>query len=140
VIAYAETSAVLSWILSEAKGDAVRRALADAERVVSSTLTQVECARALSRAVGLDRMGRGEELAALRMMDAAAARWAVLEMSGKVLARARGAFPVEPVRTLDALHLATALLFREALPDLLVVSLDERVRANAEALGLPVAP
>jgi predicted nucleic acid-binding protein len=140
VIAYAESSAVLSWILSEAKGDAVRRALADAERVVSSTLTQVECARALSRAVGMGRMGRGEELAALRLMDAAAARWAVLEMSGKVLARARGAFPVEPVRTPDALHLATALLFREALPDLLVVSLDERFRANAEALGLPVAP
>ena len=140
MIAYAESSAVLSWILSEAKGDAVRRALADAERVVSSTLTQVECARALSRAVGLSRMVRGEELAALRLMDAAAARWAVLEMSGKVLARARGAFPVEPVCTLDALHLATALLFRAALPDLLVVSLDERVRANAEALGLPVAP
>ena len=140
MIAYAESSAVLSWILSEAKGDAVRRALADAERVVSSTLTQVECARALSRAVGLGRMGRGEELAALRLMDAAAARWAILEMSGKVIARARGAFPVEPVRTLDALHLATALLFREAIPDLLVVSLDERVRANAEALGLPVAP
>jgi predicted nucleic acid-binding protein len=140
VIAYAESSAVLSWILSEAKGDAVRRALADAERVVSSTLTQVECARALSRAVGLGRMGRGEELAALRLMDAAAARWAILEMSGKVLAQARGAFPVEPVRTPDALHLATALLFREAMPDLLVVSLDERVRANAEALGLPVAP
>jgi predicted nucleic acid-binding protein len=140
VIAYAESSAVLSWILSDAKGDAVRRAFADAERVVSSTLTQVECARALSRAVGLGRMGRGEELAALRLMDAAAATWAVLEMSGKVLTRARGAFPVEPVRTLEALHLAVALLFREALPDLLVVSLDERVRANAEALGLPVAP
>jgi len=140
VIAYAESSAVLSWILSEAKGDAVRRALADAERVVSSTLTQVECARALSHAVGLGRLGRGEELAALRLMDAAAARWVTLEMSGKVLARARGAFPVEPVRTPDALHLATALLFREAMPDLLVVSLDERVRANAEALGLPVAP
>ena len=140
MIAYAESSAVLSWILSEAKGDAVRRALADAELVVSSTLTQVECARALSRAVGLGRMGRGEELAALRLMDAAAARWAVLEMSGKVLARARGAYPVEPVRTLDALHLATALLFREAMPDLVVLSLDDRVRANAVALALPVLP
>lgn len=140
MIAYAESSAVLSWILGEAEGDPARRALAGAERVVSSTLTQVECSRALTRAVGLGRMGRGEELAALRLLDAAAARWAVLEMSGNVLARARGAFPVEPVRTLDALHLATALQFREAMPDLVVVSLDDRVRANAVALALPVLP
>ncbi len=140
MIAYAESSAVLSWMLGESEGDTVRRALADAERVVSSTLTQVECSRALARAVRLGRLGRGEELATLRLLDAAAARWAVLELSGKVLARARGAFPVEPVRTLDALHLATALLFQEALPDLVVVSLAERVRANAVALALPVLP
>jgi predicted nucleic acid-binding protein len=140
VIAYAESSAVLSWILGEAEGDSARGALADAERVVSSTLTRVECSRALTRAVGLGRMGRGEELAASRLLDSAAAGWAVLEMSGKVLVRARGAFPVEPVRTLDALHLATALQFREVMPDLVVVSLDDRVRANAVALALPVLP
>lgn len=140
MIAYAESSAVLSWILGERRGDDVRRALADAERIVSSTLTQVECARALARGVAAGRFGRGEELAALRLLDQATTSWTTLEMSGRILARARGAFPVEPVRTPDALHLATAVAFHDALADLLLVSLDERMRANAEALAIPVAP
>jgi len=140
VIAYAESSAVVAWLLGERRGEEVRRALAHSERVVSSTLTQVECARTLARGVASGRVGRGDELAALRLLDEAVARWVVLEMSGRVLTRARGTFPVEPVRTLDALHLATAMVFREALPDLVVVSMDDRIRANAEALGLPVIP
>jgi hypothetical protein len=90
--------------------------------------------------VASGRLGRGDELAALRLLDEAATSWTVLQMSGRVLTRARGTFPVEPVRTLDAVHLATAMVFREALPDLVVVSLDDRVRANAAALGLPALP
>jgi len=140
MIAYAESSAVLAWLLGEPKGEEVRTALATAERVVSSTLTQVECARALARGVGAGRIGRGDELAALRLMDQAAAAWTTLEMSGPVLARARSPFPVEPVRTLDAFHLATALAFHEASPGLRVLSLDDRVRANAVAMGLTVGP
>ena len=140
MIAYAESSAIVAWLLGERLGDEVRRALAPSERVVSSTLTQGECARTLARGVASGRLGRGDELAALRLLDEAATTWTVLEMSGRVLTRARGTFPVEPVRTPDALHLATAMAFREALPDLVVVSLDDRIRANAEALGLPVIP
>ncbi len=140
MIAYAESSAVLPWLLGESRGEEVRRALAHAERVVSSALTQVECARTLARGVASGRVGRGDELAALRLLDEAAATWAVLEISGRVLAGARGTFPVEPVRTLDAVHLATAMVFREAIADLTMVSLDDRIRANAEALGLPVLP
>lgn len=140
MIAYAESSAVVTWLLGERRGEEVRRALAHSERVVSSTLTQVECARTLARGVASGRVGRGDELAALRLLDEAVATWAVLEMSGRVLNRARGLFPIEPVRTLDALHLATAMVFREAMAELVVVSLDDRMRANAAALGLPVIP
>ena len=39
-------------------------------------------------------------------------------------------------RTLDAIHLATALAFTEAFPELGVVSLDRRILDNAESLGL----
>jgi predicted nucleic acid-binding protein len=140
LIIYAESSAVLAWLLGEPAGEDVRRLLAEAKRVVSSTLTQVECARALARSVVSGRLGRGDELAALRLMDEAATAWTTLEMSGRVLARARTPFPLEPVRTLDAFHLATAVAFREEIPDLVVVSLDERVRGNAEALGIEIAP
>jgi predicted nucleic acid-binding protein len=56
------------------------------------------------------------------------------------VARARSSFPVEPVRTLDAIHLATAAVFHESLGGLQVLSFDERIRANAQQLGLGVTP
>jgi len=59
-----------------------------------------------------------------------------MALSEEVLARASRPFPVEPVRTLDAIHLATALEFTAAFPDLRLVSCDSRVRENAEALGI----
>lgn len=140
MVAYADSSAVLAWLLNEARAEDVRTSLAEAERVVASTLTVVECARALGRGSAMGRITRAEELEALRLMDLTAARWVLMEMTGRVLQRARSPFPVEPVRTLDALHLATAVTFREAHPALTVVSLDRRIRDNARALGMDVAP
>lgn len=54
--------------------------------------------------------------------------------------RARADFPLEPVRTLDALHVSTALAFYEAFGELTMLSFDERVRANAAALGMLLNP
>lgn len=140
MIAYAESSAVLTWLLGERPEAAVRELLAGADRVVASTLTALECARALARGVATQRLGAAEELAALQLLALASASWVTLEMTGRVLDRARARFPEEPVRTLDALHLATALLFHEAHGALTMVSLDERIRGNAARLGLAVAP
>lgn len=49
-------------------------------------------------------------------------------------------FPVEPVRVLDAVHLASIERLASALPNLVVISIDDRVRRNAEAFGLEVRP
>ena len=87
--------------------------------------------------------GAMTEAAASRVRSAfaqAAARWAVAEISAAIGARAEQAFPVEPVRTLDALHLATALRLREAVPDLAVLTTDERLRVNAAELGFETVP
>ena len=70
----------------------------------------------------------------------AAARWAILEISSEVASRAEQAFPAEPVRTLDAIHLASALLLRHSVPDLVVVSTDDRIRGNASQLGIEIFP
>ena len=64
----------------------------------------------------------------------------VAAVSEEVLAGARRAFPVEPVRTLDAIHLASALLLRHSVPDLVVVTTDDRIRANASQLGFVIFP
>jgi len=140
VIVYAESSAVLAWLLGEHSAPAVIDHLQAASRVVSSSLTSVECARGLARAVTQNRISKQQELAALRLLDIAESSWDVHDLSDSIMTGARAQFPIEPVRTLDALHLSTALVFLEAFGELTVLSFDDRVRANALALGMAVSP
>lgn len=139
-IIYAESSAVLAWMLAESTSGIVGHELSSADQVVTSLLTLVECCRGLARARLLDRITVEQEIAAVRVLEMTAVGWSVLDISDRVAERARGAFPHEPVRTLDAIHLATAAVFAEALGSLRVLSLDDRVRKNAAALGLKLAP
>jgi hypothetical protein len=55
-----------------------------------------------------------------------------------VLAHAGRPFPVEPVRTLDAIHLATVQQWGDPPALVTIVTRDVRVRDNATALGHPV--
>jgi hypothetical protein len=57
-----------------------------------------------------------------------------------VLTRAGRIFPVEPLRTLDAIHIATAELLGDPPQLITFVTRDERVAANARALGYSVLP
>lgn len=63
-----------------------------------------------------------------------------MRVDGEIIERARRPFPGEPIRTLDALHLASALVAGAAVGDLALLTLDERVRMAAAALGLRVVP
>jgi len=62
--------------------------------------------------------------------------WMTMAVCEDVLARASRPFPAEPVRTLDAIHLATALEFTRAFSSLRVLSSDRKIRDNAVALGI----
>ena len=57
-------------------------------------------------------------------------------MTPAVLQRASEPFPVEPVRSLDAIHLATLAI---AGAGITVLSNDYRVNHNAHALGYTLA-
>lgn len=74
------------------------------------------------------------------VLVAATASWNVLRLDAEVIERARRPFPAEPIRTLDALHLASALVTRAAVPGLVLLSLDERMRAAGRGLGFEVLP
>jgi predicted nucleic acid-binding protein len=140
VTLYAESSAVLAWLLGEPSWGALRDMLGRARLVTASALTLLECERALVRAAVGGRAAGDEASAARALLAGAAAHWIVADIDAVVLARAGEPFPAEPIRTLDAIHLATALLARAALPDLTVLSLDRRVRACAMRLGFRVLP
>ena len=66
-------------------------------------------------------------------------RVALLEMIEPVLGRAAQPFPV-PVRTLDALHLASMAFLREQGVPVSLASYDRRLSAAAEALGIGSYP
>jgi predicted nucleic acid-binding protein len=139
VTVYAETSAVLAWLFAQKSGERVRETLAAATQVVASRLTLVETRRVIRRAERENRISATQAGDLLSLFARAAATWAVLEISAEVARRAEEAFPVEPLRTLDAIHLASALVLRRTFPDLAVASADDRVRVNAAQLGLALA-
>jgi predicted nucleic acid-binding protein len=131
---YLETSAVLRSLL---EGDE----LALSGQLVTSALTSVELERGLLRAF-LDKRITAEERRTKRvwfrdLLDVCE----IISLEAGVLERAGQPFPVESVRSLDALHLASALLFEQAVgASLTIVSVDDRVRTNAEELGFRVLP
>lgn len=137
---YAESSAVLAWLFGEPAGDKVRAELDRASLIIASELTLVECERALSRRVALRDLPEAVAQDRRAELIAVAGYWNVLAVHADVTTRARAAFPVEPVRTLDALHLASALVARARVAGLAVLSLDARVRENAVLLGFDVVP
>ena len=62
----------------------------------------------------------------------------MIEISKSVREQVGAQFPIEPVRILDAIHLATATMLLAAYPDLKILTLDQRIAANAEALGFEI--
>ncbi len=112
----------------------------EAPALISSELTLVECSRAIHQAVGRSALSQTVAAGLETDLEAVSQSWEILRLIPSVLARARQGFPHEPIRTLDALHVASALEARAAYPTLAVLSLDGRVRQVATALGFVVTP
>lgn len=74
----------------------------------------------------------------LAAADERLAKVSMAEMASVVLSRALDPFPA-PVRTVDALHLATLLYPRGRGQDPRLCTYDGKMRAAAEALELPLA-
>ena len=125
---YLDTSVALAQLLAE---DRAPPSSLWAEPLVASRLLEYEIWTRLNAL----RLGRshGEEARALIQ------RVALVELAPPVLGRALEPFPI-PVRTLDALHLAsiTFLLGRGQTVEL--AAYDNRLLAAAQALGIPIAP
>jgi predicted nucleic acid-binding protein len=135
-VRYIESSALVAALL---EGDAAAlKSVRTGGRQVTSALTIAETARAILRARVGARLTADEERAAVRALRRFERRSFMVAVTDSVLARVRRPFPVEPIRTLDAVHLATAELLGEPPPLVTIVTRDARVRDNAEALGYAV--
>ena len=74
----------------------------------------------------------------LRRVVADRAYWTVVEVGTEVLRGAEALVSIHPVRTLDAIHVASAQLFatRLSISDVIFVSADQRQTEVASAIGL----
>ena len=136
---YLESSAVVAWLLGEPPAADVIRAMSEAEVRVTSQLTLVEIERVIRRAVALRLIKEAPAQKLRGLLARKRKQWITMTLTESVLARAGSVFPVEPVKALDAIHLATALTFSETFPDLKIIAFDRRVSDNAVALGLASA-
>ncbi len=135
MIAYLDSSVLLRVILGQRDK---LRAWKSIERGVASTLVQVECLRTLDRLrlrAGLSDEDLAERRETVfRIID----ETEVVEPSMVVLDRAARPFPTE-LGTLDAIHLATALMWREVRGEEIVMATHDRALGTAaQASGLPV--
>lgn len=130
---YIESSALVAAFLEH--DTAVVKKVPRGTQQVTSALTIAEAGRAIIRARATGRLTLDEEHAALRALRTFERRCFILDVDRAVLERVGRPFPSEPIRTLDAVHLATAELLGEPPALVTIVTRDDRVRRNAEALG-----
>lgn len=135
-IRYIESSALVAALL-EGDNSAKASIRASGQRITSA-ITVAETSRAVLRARLSGRITVQQQRAALLTLRRFARRCHIVSVTEAILAHAGRPFPVEPVRTLDAIHLASAAVVGEPPALVIVVSLDRRVRENAAALGHPV--
>lgn len=122
---YLDSSAIVKLAVAEAESVALRSHLRRRGSLVSSALARTEVTRAL-RHLGESAVGRGDSVLALVEL---------LRVGDRVLRAAAVLGPAD-LRSLDAIHLASAQQFGKALRH--VVTYDVRMADVARSLGMKV--
>jgi predicted nucleic acid-binding protein len=127
LVIYVDTSALFKLVRREAQSDALRAFFAEqsSERLVSSVLIVIETRRAALRE-SPEMLPRAD--VALTSVDQIGLSHAIVEAASRL--------PSRSLRSLDAVHLATALLLGEEMTAF--VSYDKRLSAAAREHRLPL--
>ncbi|MGD0835577.1 MAG: type II toxin-antitoxin system VapC family toxin [Polyangia bacterium] len=135
MIAYLDSSVLLRLVLRQ---PGALKEWSSVEEGVTSALTQVECLRTLDRLRVVERIP-DEALASRReAIFGLLATLAVVDVAGAILDRAAQPLPTA-LGTLDAIHLATAQLWRERTgSDLTMATHDSALATAARSLGMSI--
>lgn len=131
-ILYVETSAALRAVLERGLSPDVERRLAAAGTLLTSRLSLIETARSFHRLRASSRAPERNLTRAESELDELWSRCDVWEMTPEVCDLAARVAPRHPLRTLDAIHMATLLLARRRLGDVVLLTADDRLRAAAD--------
>lgn len=135
--AYFDTSALVKRYVDEPGRREVQQLLRRHDCVTSAILP-VELRSALRRRVAERTLDSSRVSEILKRVASDRAYWTVIEVGTEVLSGAEALVSVHPLRTLDAIHAASAQLFaaRLSISDLIFVSADKRQTEVASAIGL----
>lgn len=128
---YLDSSAILRAVLEAGMTLVVQRKIERAQFLLSSRLSQVECARALLRLRQTGGPPAARIADAERELASLWARCELWEITDSVCELACRVAPTKPLRTLDAIHLATFLLARERIQGLELLTTDHRLEDAA---------
>jgi hypothetical protein len=134
MVAYVDSSVVLRHVLV---GDVSIRHALEFPSIMSSELMEIECRRVLLRCRLQDELTDETLVEAVGRLDRVLDAIDLLELSPAIKRRAMESFPVS-VKTLDTLHLSTALAIGSTMDGEKVVlfSLDRAMNLGASALGM----
>ena len=136
-----DTSAVLKLWIDEPQAEAVRLSLEDAAQIASSVLARVEAASMLARLVRERRVSAAHRGLMKAEAEFHFSRIRLIEINGEAVALAEQLCALHQLKSLDALHLATALILRALEPTPLVfMTFDLKLGRAAAAEGLDVWP
>ncbi|RKX79946.1 MAG: hypothetical protein DRP87_01380 [Spirochaetes bacterium] len=133
MLGYLDSSVALRRILL---GEAAIFQVFNCESVVSSELLEVECRRVIYRYRMDGDIDDEGLIQAFERLEMILKGISILALSRTIKKRAMGPFPVS-IKTLDALHLASALVLAENRQDetILIFSHDVAMNRCARALG-----
>jgi hypothetical protein len=136
VTVYVDSSIVLRHILNS---DSALGVIGPSDIVGSSDLLVIECQRVLQRERMAGHLNDQQYAEAVGALDSIVERLFLIELGPAVKQRAAGSFPTV-VGTLDAIHLASAILWGQGqhLTDLRVLTVDRQLAICARSVGLQV--
>jgi predicted nucleic acid-binding protein len=137
MLAYLDSSVLLRYLLL---GEITLKHAQEFPRLVSSELLEIECRRVLLRCRMEGSLNDETLIEAVGRLEDVLTSIDLLELSAPVKKRAMEAFPIH-VKTLDALHVASALQLLSEVPaeTITLFSHDRTVNLCARALGFQAA-
>lgn len=136
-----DSSAGLKLWIDEPQAESVRLALEDAAQVGSSLLARVEAASTLARLVRERRVSPAHSPLIQAEAEFHFSRIRLVEISAEAITLAEQLCALHQLKSLDALHLTTALMLRAVDPaPWLFMTFDLKLGRAAAAEGLDVWP
>ncbi len=124
---YVETSAIVRTLFREQSFGEIAHKLDHAEKLITSRLSLIEVDRAIIRRNALEHLSLVHSSELKKEWRLFFSRIDIIEISASICDQARTIFADLPLRTLDAIHVATYLEIKGRFPQLQMLSVNKRI-------------